>query len=432
MRILFVLFVLLTLAAIPSAAQTHGPTAHPQSLPREMRPGSPLGDLQAKAEASAAEAQARIATPRVTPATREYSRIRYTLYFVGTAYGLLVLWALLATGVSARLRQMAERLSRRRFLTLLWYYVLLTLTLWIVHLPLSLYSGYWLEHAYGLSHQSFGAWLGDVGKGELVDVATTVPVLWLVFWLMGRAPRRWPIALWLAFIPLIAIGMFASPLIVGPIFNKFTPMAPSPLKTQIEALAVKAGIPDAPILVADKSRQTDETNAYVNGVGSSARIVLWDTTLAKMPPDQILAIVGHEMGHYVLKHLYWGFLESVLGLLVALPLGRRLYDILIARFGGRWRLQGPRDFAAVPALFLVLGVLSFFAEPIVNWQSRRVEHQADAYGLQVTGDGPAMARTFVLLSEQNLSDPNPPPFIKFWLFSHPPLQERIDFALGKK
>ncbi|MCW3058724.1 MAG: hypothetical protein JWQ02_545 [Capsulimonas sp.] len=422
MRIVFALLLLIMCIAIPVHAQSHN----------GMRPAPPeLASLSSKLTPAAAATIEDVRPPNVTLAMRRYSRIRYTLYFVGTAYSLLALWALLATGLSARLRQIAERLSRRRFFTLLWYYVLFALTLWIVRLPLSFYSGYWLSHAYGLSHQSFGAWMGDVAKAHLVDVATTVPILWLVFWLMGRTPRRWPLALWLACVPLIAAGMFLSPILIDPIFNKFSPMAASPLKAQIETLAAKAGIPNAPIFVVDKSRQTNETNAYVNGVGSSARIVLWDTTLKKMPPDQVLAIVGHEMGHYVLKHLYWGFLESIVGLLIALPLGRWLYDRWIARCGARWRLRDSRDFAAIPALFFILGVLSFVSEPIVNWQSRRVEHAADAYGLQVTGNRAAMARGFVSLSEQNLSDPNPPPFIKFWLFSHPPLQERIDFALGK-
>ncbi|BDI28517.1 metalloprotease [Capsulimonas corticalis] len=423
MRTLLALLLLLCCLPIGAAPPRMGMRSAPPELV------SPSGAL---ARASLGASSEEVRPPVVTPAARRYSQTRYLLYFAGTAYGLLALWALLTTGLSARLRDLAERLSQRRFLTLLWYYVLFTLAFWVIRLPLILYSGYWLDHAYGLSHQSFGAWMGDVAKSHLVDVATTVPVLWLVFWLMGRSPRRWPLGLWLACIPLIAVGMFASPLIVDPIFNKFTPMAPGPLKTRIEALAATAGIPDAPILVADKSRQTDETNAYVNGVGTSARIVLWDTTLKKMPPDQVVAIVGHEMGHYVLKHLYWGFLETFAGLLIALPLARGCYDRLIARWGDRWRLRDARDYAAIPAIFLVVSALSFFSEPIVNWQSRRVEHAADAYGLQVTGDRAAMARGFVSLSEQNLSDPNPPPFIKFWLFSHPPLQERIDFALGKK
>jgi len=375
---------------------------------------------------------ADVRPPVVTPQMKRYSEIGYTLYFVGTAYGLLALWLVLASDLSARLRQLVQPL-RFSLLRLLAYYTLLTLTLLLIHAPLTYYSGYWLPHAYHLSSESFGGWFVDLLKGVGVNLVTTVPVLWLLFRLISRFPRRWALGFWAALIPLIAFGIFAAPLIVDPLFNKFTPLPPGPLRTQIEALAAKAGIPDAPIYVVDKSKQTHETNAYVTGIGSSARIVLWDTILPpRMPQDQLLAIVGHEMGHYVLKHLYWGFLLTVLGLLFALPLAQKFAEGLLRRFGPRWHIDGLTDYAATPALLLTVSLFSFLLAPVTNGVSREVEHEADAYGLQVTGNGPAMARAFVTISEQNLSDPNPPPFIKFWLFTHPPLQERIDFALGRK
>ena len=371
-----------------------------------------------------------VTPPVVTPQMTRYSRTRYALYFAGTAYELLALWGVLATGLSAHLRRVVQPL-RFSFFRLAGYYALLTLVLIVVHAPLTWYSGYYLEHAYGLSSQGVGAWLGDLVKGVAVDIATTVPILWLLFWLITRSPRRWALWFWGALIPLIAFGIFVSPLVVDPLFNKFTPLPPGPLKTRIEALAAKAGIPDAPIYVEDKSKQTHSTNAYVTGIGSSARIVLWDTTLARMPEDQIVAVVGHEMGHYVLKHLYWGFALSVGGLLLLLPLAQKSAEVMLTRFGPRWGVTSLTDYASVPALLLTVALFSFFLAPVTNGASREIEHQADAYGLQVTGDRPAMARAFVSLSEQNLSDPDPPAFIKFWLFTHPPLRERIAFVLGK-
>ncbi len=377
-------------------------------------------------------ASADVRPPVVTPEMKRYSEIGYALYFAGTAYGLLVLWAVLATGLSARLRRWVQPL-RFPLLRLLGYYALLTLVLVVLHAPLTVYSGYWLPHEYGLSAQGFGGWAGDHFKSVGVDIATTVPILWLLFWLIGRSPRRWALWFWAALVPIIAFGIFAAPLVVDPLFNKFTPLPQGPLRTQIETLAAKAGIPNAPIYVVDKSKQTHETNAYVTGIGPSARIVLWDTILPpRMPADQLRAIVGHEMGHYVLNHLYWGFLLTILGLLFALPAAQKFAESLLRRCGPRWRIDGLTDYAATPALLLTVSLFSFLLAPITNGVSREVEHQADAYGLKITGDGPAMARGFVTISEQNLSDPNPPPFIKFWLFTHPPLQERIDFALGRK
>ena len=374
---------------------------------------------------------ATVRMPVVTQQVLRYSHTRYALYFAGTAYGALALWGVLASGLSACLHRIVQPLCFS-FFRLLGYYSLLIIVLLIIHFPLTFYSGYYLGHAYGLSSQSFSTWASDLAKGEGVDLLTTVPILWVLFWLIRRSPRRWAFWFWGALVPIIAFGIFLAPLIVDPLFNKFTPLPASPLRTKIEALAATAGIPNAPIYVVDKSKQTHETNAYVTGIGSSARIVIWDTTLQRMPPDQILAVVGHEMGHYVLKHLYWGFLMTVAGLLLLLPLARRFAELLIARYGPRWGISSLTDYAATPILLLTVMVFSFLLAPVTNGVSREVEHQADAYGLQITGNRPAMAKAFVSLSEQNLSDPNPPGFIKFWLFSHPPLQERIDFALGKK
>jgi len=386
--------------------------------------------LAAPAAPVSAPTSGSVAPPVVTPQMRRYSRTRYLLYFIGTAWGLLALWGVLASGLSARLRRLVQPLPFS-FFRLAGYYALLSLVLLAVHAPLTWYSGYYLEHAYGLSSQPFPAWAGDLAKGAAVDLGTTVPILWVLFWLIGRSPRRWALWFWGALIPLIAFGIFVSPLVVDPLFNKFTPLPPGPLKTRIEALAANAGIPDAPIYVEDKSRQTHSTNAYVTGIGSSARIVIWDTTLARMPEDQIVAVVGHEMGHYVLKHLYWGFALSVGGLLLLLPLAQRFTEAVLARFGPRWGVSGLTDYASAPALLLTVALFSFLLAPVTNGVSREIEHQADAYGLQVTANRPAMARAFVSLSEQNLSDPDPPAFVKFWLFTHPPLRERIAFAQGK-
>ena len=408
MRSLFLVF--LVLLSLPIAASAAPPP------------------IAASVEAAQA---ADVRLPVVTPQMLRYSRTRVVLYFVGTAYGLLALWGVLATGLSARFARLVQP-QRFSFLRLLGYYALLETTLLLVRSPLIFYSGYSLEHTYGLSSQSLGAWLGDVGKSVGVNFLTTVPILWLLFWLIKRSPRRWSLWFWGALIPVIAFGIFASPVLVEPVFNKFTPLPPGPLRAQIQVLAAKAGIPDAPILVADKSRQTHETNAYVTGIGSSARIVLWDTTIQKMPQDQVLAIVGHEMGHYVLKHVLWGFAMTIGGLLVLLPLAQLFLEWLLRRFGRRWQVKSLSDIAAAPMLLLTVSLFSFLLAPLTNGISREIEHQADVYGLQVTGNPSAMARAFVSLSEQNLSDPDPPVFVKFWLLDHPALKDRIDFALGRK
>lgn len=368
----------------------------------------------------------------VTPRMRRYARTGYALYFAGTLYGWALLWGVLASGGSARLRNVAERAVKNPWARLAVYYGLLTAGLALAQFPLAWYGGFWRERAYGLSAQSFGAWLGDWLKGEAVTWAISVLLIRLVLWLIQRSPRRWPLWLWGASVPIVAFGIFLAPLVIDPLFNKFTPLPPGPLRVRIEQLAAQAGIPHAPIYVVDKSRQTRTTNAYVTGLGASARIVIWDTTLQQLPSDEVVGIVGHEMGHYVLKHIPWGFAETLAGLLVLLPLTASVAGWTLAKRGARWGLRGMTDLAAVPVLLLTVSALGFLADPITNGLSRRMEHQADAYGLAATHNGPALARAFVYFASHDLSDPNPPPLVKFWLFSHPPIGERINFVLGRK
>jgi STE24 endopeptidase len=209
-------------------------------------------------------------------------------------------------------------------------------------------------------------------------------------------------------------------------------MAEGTLKTEISKLADQAGIGGAPIFVVDKSRQSQKLNAYVTGIGNSARIVLWDNTVNKLPQDQVLSIVAHEIGHYVLMHIYIGFAIASAVLLAGLLPAQRYAEKLVAKLPSSWRISGLTDPAVIPAAMMLLTVINFISDPIVNSISRHEEHQADEFGLKLTGNGPAMARTFVSLSEQNLSLPDPPFWIEFWLFSHPTLKNRIDYALNAK
>ncbi|MGO8674065.1 MAG: M48 family metallopeptidase [Capsulimonadaceae bacterium] len=394
---------------------------------------APAGRASASTSAQSATSSSQaLAFPPVTPAMHSYSTTGYVLSFALPFWSLFVLLTVLMTGWSARMRDEAERWAPRWLIVRLGaYLVLYTLVASVINAPATWYLGYWLPHHYGLSHETAGLWLADDAKTIGVTYCERLIALWVVFLLMQRWPRNWEVRFWVVLIPVIAAGIFASPLVIDPLFNKFTPLPAGPLRTQIRSLAVKAGIPHAPILVADVSRQTDETNAYVDGIGSSARIVLWDTTLRRMPEDETLAIVGHEMGHYVLKHIYWGYLETMGFLLVVLPLVRRFYDFTVGRFGNPWRLRGPTDLAAIPVLLATMVLLNFLSAPLVNAVSRNIEHQADAYGLRVTGNRMAMARAMIDLSVQNLDEPDPPALYQFWYGSHPTLRERVDFALGR-
>jgi STE24 endopeptidase len=185
----------------------------------------------------------------------------------------------------------------------------------------------------------------------------------------------------------------------------------------------------------EASAKTNAINAYVTGLGASKRIVIWDTSIQKTKPEELLFIVGHEMGHYVLGHVAKGFAYFLALLFFALFLAHRALQWMIVRWGPAWGIRGQSDWAALGALLLLLNIMSFFGEPIGNAISRMQEHAADVYGLQlIQGFFPnaneVAAHSFQVLGEEDLDDPNPPKFIVLWLYSHPPLNDRLRFALN--
>ncbi|HEX5325016.1 MAG TPA: M48 family metallopeptidase [Capsulimonadaceae bacterium] len=380
--------------------------------------------------ATAAQAASVWALLHVTPRMIHYSRLMDGLAIFGAFYELFLLWLALQTGVSVWVGNLAARWGKRPAFVAMIYWALIGLFFLALNLPFDLYAGFYLPHAYGLSHQTLPDWFSDLFKGWGVDRAVGIFVVAFLLWLIRKTPKRWPYWFAAALAPVVWFGIFLSPLIVDPLFNKFTPLpASNPLYAPLHHLATQAGIPKAEIFVVDKSKQSDELNAYVTGVGSSARIVIWDTLFKKMPADQIEAVTSHEMGHYVEHHIWIGFALAVAGLFISFPIIAWASERLLARFGEGWGLKSLADPAALPLLLLVATFLGYLAGPIENAVSREIEHRADAFGLGLTKNRPAMARAFITLSQEDLDDPYPPAWIKFWLEDHPPLGERIRFAL---
>jgi Zn-dependent protease with chaperone function len=183
----------------------------------------------------------------------------------------------------------------------------------------------------------------------------------------------------------------------------------------------------------DASKKTNELNAYVTGFGASKRIVVWDTTIQKMTTPETLFVVGHEMGHYVLNHIIYGLVLGGAGIFIGLYLLYRISGWMLGRLGPRWRIRSLGDWAALPMLFLILGVIGFFAEPVANSISRQIEHNADVYGLEVThginaNSQEAGAHAFQVLGEVSLVYPYPSRFVKFWCGNHPSIPDRVRFA----
>jgi len=365
-----------------------------------------------------------------------YSRAQHHLYFVDFAYGLLILIVILEWRVAPRYRDWAERVTQRRFLQSVLYAPLLLLTIDIVSLPTSIWSEY-LDREFHQSIEGWGAWLLDWLKGEALGMVLAIFLVWILYAILRRSPRRWWLYFWLASLPILIFLLFISPFLLEPLFFQFKPMSETQpaLATEIEQLVHHGGldIPEGRIYEMTASAKVQSVNAYVAGIGASKRVVVWDTTIARLTPPEILFVVGHEMGHYVLHHIPKGIAISFGVLLIFFVLGDRGLRALLAWRGGKWSIRAPDDWASLPILLLLLSIFGFLFTPIDNAVSRYFEHQADQFGLEaihgVVPDAPeAAARAFEILGEADLEEPQPSWIDKIWFENHPSIDERIRFA----
>jgi Zn-dependent protease with chaperone function len=368
---------------------------------------------------------------KVTPEMIRHSRIYDVLYFTDVVYGIGILLLILATGWSARMRDLAARYGRWPFVAAMLYFVMLSLLTTAFTFPLDFYGSFIVPHKFDLTNQTFAGWFGDFAKGLGVNLVIGAPIVALA--LLGiRLIRRWWLVLWLGSIPLILLGVLATPLIIDPLFNDFQPLRDASLRQALLDEASRAGIEQSRVYEVNKSKQTKEMNAYVTGIGPSARIVMWDTLLAKLDRDEILAVMGHEMGHYVLKHLWKGIAFGVAISFLGFWIAQQLFEWGVARWGVRWSASDRGDPAALPWLLVVSSLLAFLLSPVYSGYSRHIEHQSDVFGLELTHKNEAMASSFVKFAEDSKANPRPPRFIEWWRYSHPSLGRRIDFVLTYK
>lgn len=365
-----------------------------------------------------------------------YSRATYLLHFLGAAYSLALLLIILSLRLAPMYRDWAERVSRIRFIQAIVFVPLVMFTFQLLKSPLDAYRHH-LDVKYEISVQGWGSWAWDWTKGELIGLIFASILVYILYGVIRRSPRRWWLYFGLASVPILIFLMFISPVIIEPLFYKYNPLAATQpeLAEQIEKEVQHAGlnIPRERMFEMKASEKLNAIDAYVTGFSSSTRIVILDTTIAKMPAPQTLFVVGHEMGHYVLGHIpkgiaFTGGITIVLLLLVYFSINRTL-----ERKQRRWSLRGIDDWASLPALMLFVYLFFFLAEPATNTFTRYQEHQADVYGLEVIhglvpNSSETAAEAFQTLGEVDLADPDPNAFIKVWLFSHPPLAERLTFA----
>jgi STE24 endopeptidase len=366
----------------------------------------------------------------------EYSRIRVVLYFLETGWGILQLILLLALGIAARMRNVAVNVSKNPWVQGFLFTFLLLFFTTLLNLPLDMY-GHHTSVVFDQSVQHWGSWFGDLAKSFGLTFIFGGLFVMLLFWVIRKSPTRWWFWFWIPTMIAVVLGVFVVPVFIDPLFNKFEPLAQSnpALVERLERVVQRGGIDIPPnrMFLMKASEKVTGLNAYVTGIGSSKRVVVWDNSIAKATPDEISYIFGHEMGHYVLNHIPKTLVFLSVLLLIEFYLGYRGMQWLIRRYGASWRIPSQSDWAALVVLLLVFSVLSFLSEPIINGFSRSNEHAADVYGQEavhgIVADPQATAQhSFQVLGEQSLTDPSPNRFVEFWTFSHPSISSRAAFA----
>jgi STE24 endopeptidase len=368
------------------------------------------------------------------------SRIRNIMRIVGGLWGLAVLWLLLSTHAAAHLDSWSQRISSRVWIQGLVFFAAFLIITTLAALPLDWFNQH-TEKAYDISVQGWGSWIGDQAKALGLSLLFSTPVLLLFNWIVRRWPRRYWFGAWLVSLPLLVFAIFVSPLL-EPVFNKFEPLQSnhSALVQKLGAVVAHTGIdipPDRMFLM-KASAKYNGINAYVTGIGSTKRYVMWDTATDRLPDDEVLFIFGHESGHYVLRHIPKLIAGTAIALFFVFWACAGFAARLARRFGSHWQL-GPANAnplstrAGFVVLLFATSVAGFFVDPISNAFSRHYEHQADVYGQEaIHGIVPDPQKTAVAsfnhLGEAWLEDPNPSPFIEFWEYSHPSVKNRANFA----
>lgn len=366
------------------------------------------------------------------------ARAKSDAYFEGGYW--LILWdALVAIGaalvllffrLSSGMRSLAESWVRWRWLQTAIYGVFFTITFTILTFPMTIYEGFYREHAYGLSNLNLQDWLIEQGKGLGIGIVQIFILLPLIYGAIRAFPRSWPLFASAITSGFLILGIMIAPVFIEPLFNTYKPMDDGPLKESILSLARANGVPAQQVFQVDASRQSDRISANVAGFLGTTRIALNDNLLRRGTPAEVKAVMGHEMGHFVLNHIvkmvvYFSLMVGVIFLIAQWGFG-----FLHGAFGGIWGVRDIGDQAGLPILLILFTVLGVLATPIQNSIIRENESQADIFGLNAVREPDAFATAILKLAQYRKLDPTPLEEIIF--YDHPSGRTRVHMAMQWK
>lgn len=369
-----------------------------------------------------------VAVPEPSPKAVSFYRSTILLIAVVILWNLLIPVGFLFTGYSAKLRSWAEQLGRKWYFSYAIYCTAFSLIYFLLLLPLIFYGRFIFLHHYDLSNQSFARWLYCSIQGAAIVLIGGLAVGWIPFFIIKKSPRRWWLYLGLLSPLYLCFTLWIQPALIDPLFHKFTPLQDKELEAKIFAEATRAGIQGSRVYQVNTSVDSKVENAYVTGLMGTRRIVFYDTTLQNMNRDELLFVMGHEMGHYVLWHPARRIAFKSILILVSLYVAYLLAGPVIGWFKNIWGFAAPSDFAAMPLGVLAFCLFCFVDQPINMAFSRHLEHEADRFGLELTHENHAAATAFVKLMQVGLGVPRPGAFFTIWFDSHPCIADRIEFC----
>jgi len=421
----FAVLTILLLIAVFACGQTNTPAAPETTPPQKAAPALPSFNVNAAVEAYLAKMPAA-------------ERARSNAYFEGGYWLLLwdflstvvVMWLLLRFKWSARMRNLAERLTRFRPLQTALYWIQFMIVSSVLGFPLTVYEGYFREHKYGLLNQTFGPWMRDqavmLAVGVVLGAILVVPLFGLVrllvksWWVWGAAVM----IVFFAFVSLIA------PVYISPLFNQYKKLEDARVREPILSMARANGIPATDVYEFDASRQSNRVSANVSGLANTLRISLNDNLLKRCTLPEIETTMGHEMGHYVLNHEYKGLV--MIGVVIVIGFAFLNWGIVfaLARWGGKCDVRGITDVAVLPLAMIVFSLYFFVMTPVTNTITRTMEFEADMYGLNAARQPDGEANVDLMLGEYRKMDPGP--VEEFIFFDHPSGRTRITAAMRWK
>jgi len=353
--------------------------------------------------------------------SKRYNNIKLSVGIIESILTFILIYIFIASGLSQALEKYLSAFITNNYFLFVCFAAITGIVMGIIFLPFSYYSGFYLEHKYNLSNQTFLKWMWENAKGLLVSAIIGLPVLLFFFYVINRYEELWwlPLAIGLFFFSVILARLV--PIIILPIFYKVTPLENENLKSKIEKLANQAGIMVKNIYSFNMSKNTKKANAAFTGLGKTKRILLGDTLLNSYTEDEVETVIAHELGHYKKKHIVKNLFIGTFTSFFILYVIATLYNWSLAWFG----FARINQIAALPILALWGMIIGMLLTPLTNIISRKFEYEADEYAIVSTNKVSSFVSVLEKLTEQNLGDKNPHPFVEWFFYSHPSINKRI-------